>query len=72
MPTNFIQSLAIIKKACASANEEIGKLDSKLAKAIQAAAAAVISGQYNDQFVVDVFQTGSGTSTNMNMNEVIS
>jgi|TARA_B110000908_G_scaffold172710_1_gene242247 fumarate hydratase class II len=71
MPTNFIQSLAMIKKACASANQQTGKLDSRRAKAINAAAAEIISGQHNQQFVLDIFQTGSGTSTNMNINEVI-
>lgn len=72
MPKDFIQTLAIIKKACASANEETGKLDSKLAMAIKGAATEVINGHHDDQFVIDVFQTGSGTSTNMNMNEVLS
>jgi fumarate hydratase class II len=72
MPKDFIQTLAIIKKACASANQETGKLNSKLAKAIKGAANDVICGHHDDQFVVDVFQTGSGTSTNMNMNEVLS
>jgi fumarate hydratase class II len=72
MPKDFIHSLAIIKKACAVANHEVGKLDSKTTDAIKAAATEVISGQHDDQFMVDVFQTGSGTSTNMNMNEVLS
>jgi fumarate hydratase class II len=72
MPTDFIRSLAMIKKACAEANTETGKLDSKRANAIKAAATEVIDGQHDEQFVVDVFQTGSGTSTNMNMNEVLS
>lgn len=72
MPTNFIRSLAMIKQACACANEKLGKLDAKQAVAIIAAARDVIDGQHDDQFVVDVFQTGSGTSTNMNMNEVLS
>jgi fumarate hydratase class II len=72
MPKDFIHSLAIIKKACAVANHEVGKLDRKTADAIKAAATEVINGQHDDQFMVDVFQTGSGTSTNMNMNEVLS
>jgi fumarate hydratase class II len=52
-------------------NQELGLLDSKLADAITAAAQEVVDGQFGDQFVVNVFQTGSGTSTNMNMNEVV-
>jgi fumarate hydratase class II len=72
MPTDFIHSLAMIKKACAGANQETGKLDSERAKAIKMAATQVINGQHDEQFVLDVFQTGSGTSTNMNMNEVLS
>ena len=72
MPTDFIQNLAMIKKACAGANQQTGKLDNKRAKAIKAAATEIISGQHDGQFVLDVFQTGSGTSTNMNMNEVVS
>ena len=72
MPTDFIRHLAMIKKACAGANQQTGKLDNKRAKAIKAAATEIISGQHDGQFVLDVFQTGSGTSTNMNMNEVVS
>lgn len=72
MPTDFIHSLAMIKRACAVANAKEGKLDSVISKAIIAAATDVINGEYDDEFVLDVFQTGSGTSTNMNMNEVLS
>jgi len=72
MPTDFIHSLAMIKRACAVANAKQGKLDTALSKAIIAAATDVINGEYDDEFVLDVFQTGSGTSTNMNMNEVLS
>jgi fumarate hydratase class II len=67
----FIQSLALVKRCAARVNSEIGVLDSKLAGAISQAAQEVIEGKYSDQFVVDIFQTGSGTSTNMNMNEVV-
>lgn len=68
----FIKSLGQIKKAAALANIELGLIDSKIGTAIADAAQKVIDGEFDDQFVVDIFQTGSGTSTNMNMNEVIS
>jgi fumarate hydratase class II len=69
---SFIRAIAQIKQAAAYVNRDLGELDSKLAEAIIAAAQKVIDGAYDDQFVVDIFQTGSGTSTNMNANEVIS
>jgi fumarate hydratase class II len=71
LPASFNHALARLKKCAASVNQELGLLDSKLADAIAAAAQEVIEGQFDDQFVVNVFQTGSGTSTNMNMNEVL-
>jgi fumarate hydratase class II len=71
MPDRFIRSLGFIKAAAAKANGELGALANKLAKAIYLRALAIAKGQYHDQFPVDVFQTGSGTSTNMNVNEVI-
>jgi fumarate hydratase class II len=71
LPKRFIRSLALIKAAAATANAELGELDDKLAKAIHSAAMSIAEGQYLDQFPIDVFQTGSGTSTNMNINEVI-
>ena len=71
LPVSFIRALALLKKCAAGANQGLGLLDSKLADAISAAAQEVIEGQLEDQFVVNVFQTGSGTSTNMNMNEVL-
>ena len=71
IPVSFIRALALVKKCAARANLDLGLLDSKLADAIAAAAQEVIEGQFDDQFVVNVFQTGSGTSTNMNMNEVV-
>jgi fumarate hydratase class II len=70
-PAVFIQSLALVKRCAARVNSELGILNSKLADAISQAAQEVIEGKYSDQFVVDIFQTGSGTSTNMNMNEVV-
>ena len=67
----FIQALGLIKLAAAHVNGDIGLLDRKVAEAIAEAAEEVAEGRWDGQFVVDVFQTGSGTSTNMNANEVI-
>ncbi len=67
----FIRALGIVKKAAARANRELGTLEPAIADPIIAAAEAVSAGEHDDQFPVDVFQTGSGTSTNMNANEVI-
>jgi fumarate hydratase class II len=66
-----IRALAQIKAAAAAVNAELGVLDRRIAEAIVAAAEDVIAGTHDDQFPVDVFQTGSGTSSNMNMNEVL-
>ncbi len=71
MPRAFIRALGLIKWAAAGANSELGLLKSGRAVAIQAAALAVAEGRHDEQFPVDVFQTGSGTSSNMNANEVI-
>ena len=71
-PRSFIRAMASTKLAAAQVNVELGALDSKLADAIVSAATEVADGKFDDQFVVDIFQTGSGTSTNMNANEVIS
>jgi fumarate hydratase class II len=71
MPPAFIKTVARIKKAAAQVNADLGELDGDLAAAIIAAAQHIIDGQHSDQFPVDVFQTGSGTSTNMNVNEVL-
>ncbi|MCZ6877899.1 MAG: class II fumarate hydratase [Acidobacteria bacterium] len=70
-PRPFIRALGLIKKAAAGTNLELGLLEEGLASAIVQAADEVIEGKLDDQFVVDIFQTGSGTSTNMNTNEVI-
>ncbi len=67
----FIRALGLIKQAAAEVNKELGGVEAKVADAIAQAAAEVAQGKFDDQFVVDVFQTGSGTSTNMNANEVI-
>jgi fumarate hydratase class II len=71
MPRAFIRALGLIKRAAAGANAQLGDMAPDLAAAIQAAALEVADGKYDDQFPVDVFQTGSGTSSNMNANEVI-
>src|SRR3984957_903399 len=71
MPRAFIRALGLIKHAAASANAELGDLPPQAAAAIQAASLEVAGGKYDDQFPVDVFQTGSGTGSNMNANEVI-
>src|SRR5437870_3168380 len=67
----FLYALGLIKKACAETNLELGLLDPKLARAIVQASEEVIDGTLDSQFPLDIFQTGSGTSTNMNANEVI-
>jgi fumarate hydratase class II len=71
LPRAFIRALGLIKMAAARVNAELGLLEPRLAEAIEAAAREVAEGQLDAHFVVDVFQTGSGTSTNMNANEVI-
>ena len=68
----FIRAIGQIKQSAAVVNEALGVLEPDFAAAIANAAQKVIDGAYDDQFVVDIFQTGSGTSTNMNANEVIS
>ncbi|HEX4375999.1 MAG TPA: class II fumarate hydratase [Steroidobacteraceae bacterium] len=71
LPRGFIRALALIKQAAAVANVELGLLDAKLGEAIQRCAAEVAAGKHDAQFPIDIFQTGSGTSSNMNANEVI-
>jgi len=71
VPVSVIHWLGRIKGAAARANADLGKLDPKVAASIAAAADAVAAGEHDDQFPIDVFQTGSGTSTNTNANEVI-
>ena len=70
-PPRFIRALGIIKLAAAAANQELGLLDARAADVIGKAAAEVMEGKLDKEFVVDIFQTGSGTSTNMNANEFI-
>ena len=67
----FIRALGLIKQAAANTNVKLGLLDSAFGRAIDAAAQEVIDGDLDDHFVLDIFQTGSGTSTNTNANEVI-
>lgn len=71
MPRTFIQAVCRIKAAAAAVNIDLGLLDAPRGRAITAAAERIIAGHYADQFPVDVYQTGSGTSTNMNVNEVL-
>jgi fumarate hydratase class II len=70
-PRVFIRALGTIKKAAATINAKVGAIDPRIAKAIVAAADEVIAGKLDAHFPIDIFQTGSGTSTNMNANEVI-
>jgi fumarate hydratase class II len=71
LPARLIHALGLVKLATARANRDLGLLDSSMADAIEAAAREVADGRHDDQFPIDVFQTGSGTSSNMNANEVI-
>ena len=71
MPRRFLRALALIKLAAAETNAELGLLDPDVAAAIAAAAREVADGAHDDQFPIDIYQTGSGTSTNTNMNEVV-
>jgi len=71
LPMSFIRSLALIKQCAAVANHELGLIDREISSAIATSAQEVMEGKFDGQFVVDVFQTGSGTSTNMNLNEVL-
>jgi fumarate hydratase, class II len=71
LPAAFIRSLGLIKVACARANEELGLLSAAKSQLIQQAAREIVTGKLDGHFPIDVFQTGSGTSSNMNANEVI-
>ncbi|MGH8597505.1 MAG: lyase family protein, partial [Gammaproteobacteria bacterium] len=71
LPPAFIHAVCLIKGAAAYVNLELGLIERPIALAIQDAAVVVGTGDYDDQFPIDVFQTGSGTSTNMNVNEVL-
>ncbi len=71
MPKAFIQALGLVKQACANANHDLGGLDESRRRAISSICDDIIDGKLMDQFPLDIFQTGSATSTNMNANEVI-
>ena len=71
MPKELIEALAIVKRAAAKVNMDLGTLDAKKAEAIIAAADEVLAGKHNSEFPLSLWQTGSGTQTNMNMNEVL-
>ncbi len=71
LPVSFIRALSLVKRSAAMVNRRLGLLEPRLAEAIAAAAEEVMQGRLDDQFIVGVFQTGSGTSANMNANEVI-
>ena len=70
-PRPFIRALGMVKGAAAAVNQDLGLMDPEMSAAIQQAAKEVEEGKWDDQFPIDIFQTGSGTSTNMNANEVI-
>src|SRR3954467_1429771 len=70
-PSDLVTATILIKKAAAKANRDLGRLDPGIADAIVAAADEILSGKLRDQFVVDVYQAGAGTSHNMNANEVL-
>ena len=72
LPGRLIRALGLVKVAAATANREFGKLKPEVAEPIVRAAREVAAGKFDDQFPIDVYQTGSGTSSNMNANEVIS
>lgn len=71
MPSEFIKAVAIVKMAAASTNNKLGLIDDEKTNAIVKSAFEIINGKHDSEFPIDVFQTGSGTSTNMNVNEVI-
>jgi fumarate hydratase class II len=71
MPARFVHALGLLKTAAARVNRELGLLEPAMAEIVERAAREVADGKWDDQFPIDVFQTGSGTSTNMNANEVI-
>ena len=71
LPSEIIYAIAIIKRSAAIVNQNLGKLDADIKEAIVSASDEIISKKFDDNFIIDVYQTGSGTSTNMNVNEVI-
>ncbi len=71
LPPAFIRAVALVKRCAARVNVDLGLLEPSIGTAIEQAAQEIIEGQHANQFPLDVFQTGSGTSTNMNVNEVV-
>ena len=71
VPASIIHALALLKSAAARVNAELGVIDADRARAISAAADEVAAGEHDEHFPIDIYQTGSGTSTNMNVNEVV-
>src|SRR2546421_1974698 len=72
LPSRLVRALGLVKIAAATANRDLGKLKNDIAEPVIKAAREVADGKWDDQFPIDVYQTGSGTSSNMNTNEVIS
>ena len=72
MPIEIIQAYAILKKSAAASNQDLGVLSKEKSKLIQTVCDEIISNKHNEQFPLVIWQTGSGTQTNMNVNEVIS
>src|SRR6476660_8535933 len=70
-PPPLVTATVLVKQACARANRSLGRLDAVVADAIDRAAGEILEGRLRDQFVVDVYQAGAGTSHNMNANEVL-
>ena len=70
-PADLVTATILVKKAAALANQSLGRLDAEIARAIVAAADEILAGRLRDQFIVDVYQAGAGTSHNMNANEVL-
>ncbi|RZK77131.1 MAG: class II fumarate hydratase, partial [Methylobacterium sp.] len=71
MPAPLVHALGMVKQAAALVNQDLGALDPKVAQAVAASAAEVVSGEHDQEFPLAVWQTGSGTQSNMNANEVI-
>src|ERR1041385_8322148 len=71
LPTEFLRSLGLVKWACAQVNKDLKLLPTDVVDAVAAAAQSIYKGEHLEHFPLDIFQTGSGTSTNMNANEVI-
>ncbi|MDB5590669.1 lyase family protein, partial [Enterovirga sp.] len=71
MPAPLVHALGVVKQAAALVNKDLGEVEPRIADAVAAAAAEVVTGKYDDEFPLVVWQTGSGTQSNMNANEVI-